>query len=535
MLDSTNDLAARRGFFVAADDKRAVRISTTHFRRLRHEARIYALFLLVVLAFLSLSGCAARRMKTDFKDFESAYAETSNREVLLNLARLENHDPTYFFKLGQISTSYRMQASLNASGNYVTQGMTPGGSNVTAGVTPSILYENDPAFTFIPVNDDTNAQLLLKPVPAETLYVLYQQGWRLDQLFRLMVDRIELTSNDDQRCITETIRNTPEDLGGYVRFLRISAILYVLQKRGYLLLRGEGQFIAHDKDSVLPGSAKPQDSTPPKGLEKPAEPIITAKDFNDAWGKDSVWERVKEDGEDKWRLGRESFNPSFLLNPPFIRCSDPGAGQRIAKDDKLCPDLNKIEKDVSEKLDYAPELLTLTLEGLIKGFSIEGTGNPSAKLFCQTTDLSSSPPGRQQIQQIHLVMRSLIGLMAAAAQEQDLLEKKKSTPVPLDFDPLLKAHRDSKRTFAELVPQLERLPLLQLKWNAEDGEPTLPLIAPLNYRGNTYVVADRNVPSFDENQYWNRDMFRLISELSAQVTVDISKFPLPEILQLRTQ
>jgi hypothetical protein len=499
-----------------------------------------ALLLLVGLAFLWLSGCAARRMKTDFKDFESAYAETSNREVLLNLARLENHDPTYFFKLGQISTSYRMQASLNASGNYVTQGMTPGGSNVTAGVTPSILYENDPAFTFIPVNDDTNAQLLLKPVPAETLYVLYQQGWRLDQLFRLMVDRIELTTNDSQGCITETIRNTPEDLGGYVRFLRISAILYVLQKRGYLLLRGEGQFIAHDKDSVLPDSAKPQKSTPPNGLEKPPEPIITAKDFNDAWGKDSVWERVKEDGEDKdnWRLGRESFNPSFLLNPPFIRCSDPGAGQRIAKDDKLCPDLKKIEKeirgygDMSEKLDYVPDLLELMLKGLSKGFSIEGTGNPSAKLVCQTTDLSSSPPGIQQIQQIHLVMRSLIGLMAAAAQEQDLLESVKSTRIPLD--PRLNSHQDSKLTFAVATPQVERLPLLQLKWNAED-EPTPPLIAPLNYRGNTYVVADRNNQCFAENQYWNRDMFRLISELSAQVTVDISKFPLPEILQLRTQ
>jgi hypothetical protein len=41
-------------------------------------------------------------------------------------------------------------------------------------------------------------------------------------------------------------------------------------------------------------------------------------------------------------------------------------------------------------------------------------------------------------------------------------------------------------------------------------------------------------PSECANQYWNGDMFRLLSQLSAQVTVDISKFPLPEILQLRT-
>jgi hypothetical protein len=30
-------------------------------------------------------------------------------------------------------------------------------------------------------------------------------------------------------------------------------------------------------------------------------------------------------------------------------------------------------------------------------------------------------------------------------------------------------------------------------------------------------------------------MFRLINELSSQVSVDISEFPLPEVLQLRTE
>jgi hypothetical protein len=30
-------------------------------------------------------------------------------------------------------------------------------------------------------------------------------------------------------------------------------------------------------------------------------------------------------------------------------------------------------------------------------------------------------------------------------------------------------------------------------------------------------------------------MFRLINELSSEVSVDISKFPLPEVVQLRTE
>jgi hypothetical protein len=47
-------------------------------------------------------------------------------------------------------------------------------------------------------------------------------------------------------------------------------------------------------------------------------------------------------------------------------------------------------------------------------------------------------------------------------------------------------------------------------------------------------VPDPNHPASAENKYWNRDMFRLINALTSQVTVDISKFPLPEILQLHS-
>src|SRR5208283_4550045 len=134
----------------------------------------YLLLFVAGLELTGLSGCAAKRLRADYKGYESAFAETSNHEMLLNLARLNQHDPTYFFKMGQMATSYRMQAALSGNGNYVTQGTT--GANVTGGGTPSMIFEQDPSFTFIPVNDDATAQLLLKPIPAELFYALYQQG-----------------------------------------------------------------------------------------------------------------------------------------------------------------------------------------------------------------------------------------------------------------------------------------------------------------------------------------------------------------------
>ena len=49
------------------------------------------------------------------------------------------------------------------------------------------------------------------------------------------------------------------------------------------------------------------------------------------------------------------------------------------------------------------------------------------------------------------------------------------------------------------------------------------------------MVTDMGDPKTPEEFSWNRDLFRLISQLTAQVTVDISKFPLPTLLQLHTQ
>jgi hypothetical protein len=79
------------------------------------------------------------------------------------------------------------------------------------------------------------------------------------------------------------------------------------------------------------------------------------------------------------------------------------------------------------------------------------------------------------------------------------------------------------------VPAIERIPLLRLTGNSEDGE--IEPIVQLTYRGTNYRIADKKNPEITDNQYWNRDVFRLINQLTSQVTVDISKFPLTEILQ----
>jgi hypothetical protein len=131
-------------------------------------------------------------------------------------------------------------------------------------------------------------------------------------------------------------------------------------------------------------------------------------------------------------------------------------------------------------------------------------------------------------------MRSLIGVMAAAAQEQDafkeFMDKNPAVPAPTAADP------NATIPFSSVVPPVEQQPILRLKWDSADQ--TIPPLVELTYQDKPYAITDPSVPppsNPSADLEWNRDVFRLLTQLTSQVTVDISKFPLPSILQLNTQ
>jgi len=263
---------------------------------------------LICVATMLVTGCgAAQRLHADYTNYEAVYADTSNREMLLNLARLDQHDPTFFFKMGQIGTSYQMTAGLSGNGSYAIQG-TGSGGNAIGGGSPTLAYQKTPTFQFIPVDDNTTAQFLLKPVDPLIFYNLYQQGWRVDQLLRLMVDHIEFRQPNSKYW--EVIRNTPtpENAENYARFLRVAAMAYDLQRLGYLRLQGKETFSPIGSpipsDSPTPPAMKQPDQTaaaagsaaspasPPAPSPKPSSSADPeAKDFLDAQAKNIVWKQ----------------------------------------------------------------------------------------------------------------------------------------------------------------------------------------------------------------------------------------------------
>jgi hypothetical protein len=382
----------------------------------------------------------------------------------------------------------------------------------------------------------------------------------VDQLFRLLVDRIEITRTPagGNGCSVETIRNavpasyaTPEDqaaLSRYVTFLRLSALVYELQKRGILLLRGKSTFVPLDKNAVINPEAERKGAAEagPEGGEAgkagggSGGSAFQAKDENDAVAKDNLW--VKTPGG--WMLGHKVFSAVFYLSPLQVK---EVVGSDGTKTETFVSDREAVARELSDDLETGGALASLgqgpalntMLSVMANGFSLEGAPDP------QGADQGICPsPGTASA---HLFLRSMLGLMAAAAQEEKPFLALAAANPTIPTNPLESQTGPGQlqpappAPFSDEVPKIEQMPLLYLDWSGGEGAEapapapahTAPLIE-LSYRSREYLVADPNQPQDPNDAYWNRDMFRLIGSLTSQVTVDISKFPLPALLQLHS-
>jgi len=427
--------------------------------------------LCVALALL-LTGCGAARYRTDYNGFNAAYADSSNRQMLLNLARLDQHDPAYFLQFGQISVQYQLTSSANVQATDSVPQSTFHIPFVTGGATVAGGATTTPQFTFIPVTDDKVSQQLLLPMPPEDFYTLFQQGLPVDQLLRLMAERFEIRLPGDSDITTYSNAPGRCDRLSYIVFLKICAIARELQLTGHLKLR------ATDTDQPVTDNWT-YTSEGGKGDSGDAKTpaIPTAKDVMDAHDKGMFYKKNATDGT--WSLYKHSETASFYLEGD---CTD--VFRQIAKDPALGQGLT---------LNNIRAILTSP-----DGFSIQG------ELLAKQGATGS-----------RLILRSFLGVMTAAAEEQTYFGA---------------VFNDAAR---QKVPARELRPILRLKWDNTKEALQSPLLS-LDYHGQNYTITDPQMNEHDDLSLstWNRDVFRLLTQLAGQASIDTSKFPLPTSLQV---
>jgi hypothetical protein len=167
--------------------------------------------LFAIAGFLSLAGCKTTEYEKENKKFTDSFAQISNYQILLNIARLTNGEPTYFIQPGNFSAQYTYQGTLTAPGagtaitrnnGAATEALPDTASIMGGAVTPTstlelavpnlgLQYTEAPNFTFAPLSGDTVAKLTLTPISTQAYQTAFS-GWHADTAIRTIVASISL-------------------------------------------------------------------------------------------------------------------------------------------------------------------------------------------------------------------------------------------------------------------------------------------------------------------------------------------------------
>lgn len=425
-------------------------------------------------------------MRAEFRSYNAAYADALNEQMLLNLARLENGHPAYYLAIGSITNRFIDTAAATAgttgqgtsthnSHPYDVLGTATGFAQFPGRLFQTIFgysggaaytHTKNPDFQFIPINNEAVARQILDPVLPDVFLTLYNQGYPIDQLMRVMIERVETTLPSGEEL---TLINSPGEEAltaeSYARFLRGCAILREMQRLGYLTL------VSRPKtESLGPISF----DTPSKG----ARTNPTAKEFAEA--EKAGFELVQVDDPDPtkgkhWEITKKQSMTIFSLKN---RDAAEDVINRLAADPKLQALPGNTEQAISNVVGL-----------LVNGIALQ------------------TKAGEARAAQAHLVLRSFDRSMKAVATEQPAFEE---------------FQREHRRAF-ELIPVDEQRPILRMMWNDKNGQ-LAPPVQTIHYSGKTYEITDPIVNPLDAGAHWNREVFRLLVALNSQVTVDISKF-----------
>ena len=229
-------------------------------------------------------------------------------------------------------------------------------------------------------------------------------------------------------------------------------------------------------------------------------------------------------------IGQRIISPKFYLIPTasLLPGPQPDMTTTIANELWDDPRLEVLKKEKGQKITA----VDIFLQAVQNGFAIED----DVVTPVQGTGPCPVDPQDGTTVSARLVLRSLIGVMTAVAQEQSPIDRLVGSDTPVTK---LVEEPPPGVGFNEAVPTIERLPILRITWNPDGGltlAPPTKTTTKLTYLDTDYLIADPDTHGdpVPENQYWNRDVFRLIAALTAQVTVDTSKYPIANILQLNS-
>lgn len=420
----------------------------------------------LVAATMVLSSCTGLTLRAPFRGYSRAYADAMNEQLLLNLARLDNGHPAYHLAIGTINNKMTLSAEAGGSGSQNETDSTTSSSSAESGATGLVTRATrslqqvasavtsgslntrvsgtaTPDFQLIPLNNEAIAAQLLKPIPADVFYTLYQQGYPVDQLLRVLIERIEATLPNGKHL---TLFNSPlrGSSESYVTFLRTCAVLRELQRTGALQLvtTSEPDVISIFTSTIPPKQGKEEKSEPqseilPFELPEPATSPKARSEGNkaanvpsasDVFQAESRGWSYQKGADGKWLLTRERYDPYFTI--------------RATSRHALIQQMNAA--GISQPDEVVSNLHQMLEAGIHLKTNVEGKSRPGTS---------------------RLILRSYTRILEAVATEQN------------GFEILAQ-----NSTFRQTVPVSQLRPILRTRWQSNSA-PLQPALQQLLTQG----------------------------------------------------
>jgi len=196
-------------------------------------------FLLIVLALLITSGCAAqgaRRVPADRFNYNTAIAQSTIEQMLLNIVRGRYLEVPVFLTVSSVLTQYEYDRSIGVGGFF---GFGGDSTNVIGGTTDvitgdaNVRFSERPTITYLPVEGQEFSAHLLSDIPSELIFAAAQAGWPIDVFMRIGIQRLGVLENMSFGEVAATgLEDTktifPRDLQKLKRFERMIQLIFIL-------------------------------------------------------------------------------------------------------------------------------------------------------------------------------------------------------------------------------------------------------------------------------------------------------------------
>jgi len=147
------------------------------------------------LAALVLCGCSHAGSITHLSaDYNKAFADARNEQLLLNILRAAAREPLQFSTMGEINATVHRSVGIDTA----LENIIAGGANaVSHGV--SVEANNEPVISVTPLSNKEFIAGMLKPTTPETLQQFMDHGWDAEFMLPLLVAEYKCPGGDVRR------------------------------------------------------------------------------------------------------------------------------------------------------------------------------------------------------------------------------------------------------------------------------------------------------------------------------------------------